>query len=136
MSGTGFQLTLRRPATSGFTFVEVLAALVFLGILMPVVLSALTVSNQAGMLADRSTSALQLAENQLNELLVTQTWLSGSSRGDFGPAWPGYRWELQRRTWPLDEVMTELTITVFFQAQGRERHVALTTLANETELQP
>lgn len=130
----GLKLGMSRSRTAAFTFVEVLAALVFLGILMPVVISALTISNQTGMLADRSTTALQLAENELNELLVTQTWLSGSSRGDFGQQWPGYRWELQRRTWPSDEVMTELTLTVFFQAQGRERQVALTTLANETEL--
>ena len=135
MSNPRFQLVLR-PRRAGFTFVEVLAALVFLGILMPVVISALTVSNQAGMLANRSTSALQLAENQLNELVLTQTWLSGASRGDFGPDWPGYRWELQRRSWPLDEAMTELTVTVFFQAQGNERQIALTTLASETELQP
>ena len=135
MSNSRFHL-VHHHSRAGFTFVEVLAALVFLGILMPVVISALTVSNQAGVLANRSTSALQLAENQLHELLVTQTWNSGASRGDFGLAQPGYRWELQRRSWPLDEAVTELTITVFFQAQGNERQIALTTLASETELQP
>lgn len=135
MSGTPFQLVQRNRA-GGFTFVEILAAMVFLGILMPVVISAITVSNQAGVLAERSTNALQLGENQLNELLITQTWISGSSRGDFGQEWPGYRWELQRRAWDLDDAMTELTMTVLFPAQGRERQVALTTLADETATQP
>jgi len=40
-----------------FTFVEVLAAMVFMGILMPVVISALTLSNRAAVTAERSAMA-------------------------------------------------------------------------------
>ena len=47
----------RRGTRHGFTLVEVLAALAFLGILIPVVVSALTVSNRAAVIAERSVIA-------------------------------------------------------------------------------
>lgn len=116
----------RCQRAAGFTFVEVLAALVFLGILMPVVISALMLSNRAGVVAERSTTAMQLAENRLNELSLSTA--TGETRGDFGASWPGYRWELTRADWQTGSGMTELTMTVFYQVQGQERSATLTTL--------
>lgn len=116
---------------NGFTFVEVLAALVFLGILIPVVVSALTVSNRAAVVAERSTIAMQLGENRLSELMLADAWTTAESRGDFGQDWPGYRWELKRQDWQSG-AMTELTLDVFFAVQGQEHEVRLTTLANES----
>ncbi len=115
----------------GFTFVEVLAALVFLGILIPVVISALTVANRAAVVAERSTIAVQLGENRLNELMLAAAWTTAESRGDFGQEWPGYRWELKRQDWQSG-AMTELTLEVFFPVQGQEHEVRLTTLTNES----
>ena len=115
----------------GFTFVEVLAALVFLGILIPVVVSALTVSNRAAVVVERSTIAMQLGENRLSELMLADAWTTAESRGDFGQDWPGYRWELKRQDWQSG-AMTELTLDVFFAVQGQEHEVRLTTLANES----
>jgi type II secretory pathway pseudopilin PulG len=116
---------------NGFTFVEVLAALVFLGILIPVVVSALTISNRAAVVAERSTIAMQLGENRLSELMLQDAWTTAESRGDFGQEWPGYRWELKRQDWQSG-AMTELTLDVFFAVQGQEHEVRLTTLANES----
>jgi len=118
---------------AGFTFVEVLAALVFLGILMPVVISALLLSNRAGLIAERSTNAMQLAENRLGELLLPSAPGTGESRGDFGQEWPGYRWELTRGDWQSGSGMTELTMTAFFKVQGQEHDVRVTTLASPTQ---
>ena len=118
----------RRRTRSGFTFVEVLATLAFLGILIPVVVSALMVSNRAAIVAERSTNAAQLGENQLNEMVVEQTWSSAGTRGDFGTDWPGYRWELAQESWTTGS-MTELTMDVFFSVQGQEHRVRLGTLA-------
>ena len=115
---------------AGFTFVEILAAMVFLAILIPVVIGALAISNRAGVMAERSAVAMQLAENRLNELLVDGTWVTGATGGDFGQEWPGYRWEMTNTTWPED-TMSELSVTVHFQVQGREQNVRLTTIASE-----
>jgi len=119
-----------------FTFVEVLTAMVFLGVLMPVVISALLQANHAGSAAERTTIAVQLAENQLNELTLSGAWSTSATRGDFGAEWPGYRWELTKGDWE-NGAMTQLTVDVFFQTQGKERNVRLSTLVSEslTQLQ-
>jgi hypothetical protein len=128
---------IARPSSStgAFTFVEILASMLFLAILIPTVMSALALSNRAGVLAERTSTAIQLAENRLGEMLVDGTWATGAGGGDFGGDWPGYRWELKSADWPED-TMTELTISVYFEVQGREQNVQLTTLASETPVQP
>ena len=65
-----------KAARDAFTFVEVLAAMVFLGILMPAVISALLTANRAAVAAERSTIAAQLGENKLGEFTVGKdgTW--------------------------------------------------------------
>jgi type II secretory pathway pseudopilin PulG len=119
--------TARRPGA--FTFVEVLASLLFLGLLIPVVVSALTLSNRASVTAERAATAAQLAEAQLNELIVTGEAATSAS-GDFGEERPGYRWELTSTDWTTD-TMTELTMTVFFPVQGQEQQVQVTTLQEQ-----
>lgn len=120
----------KRNGRKGFTFVEVLAALAFLGLLIPVVVGALTLANRAGVVSERTQVATQLAENRLNELMVGNLWTTAESRGDLGADWPGYRWELTQAAWGSDNTMTELTVHVFFAVQGQEHEVQLTTLAN------
>ncbi len=120
-------------SNQAFTFVEVLAALAFLGILMPVLIAALMLSNRAAVVAERSSVAAQLGENQLGQLLVGNAWASGSARGDFGPDYPGYRWELAQSNWAGDAAMTELALRVYFQVQGGEQNISLSTLASQTD---
>jgi type II secretory pathway pseudopilin PulG len=115
-----------------FTFVEMLAALAFLGILMPVVISALLVSNRAAEIAERSGLAMQLAENRLAQITIDTSWTTESSRGDFGDQWKGYRWELGKADWESG-AMTELTMDVFYPVQGREYAVHLATLVSDTQ---
>lgn len=113
-----------------FTFVEVLAAMAFLALVIPVVVSALLSSNRAAVTAERSAIAQQLGENQLGELMLAGEWSSASSRGDFGTDHPGYRWELTKADWETG-AMTELTLDVYYQVQGQEHSVRLATLVNE-----
>ena len=123
---------MSRLHRGGFTLVEVLAAMAFLGILMPVVISALFVSSRAAVISERSTIALQLGENKLNEMMLAGAWTSESGRGDFGNQWPGYRWELSKSGWEESAAMTELTLDIFYTVQGTERDLRLTTLVSET----
>ena len=130
---------MRRPHFSqatgeGFTFVEVFAALVFLAILVPAIVEGLTIANRASVLAERSSIAGELAENKLNEILLSSTsgQTASDTGGDFGTDWPGYRWELNQGTWDQDNVntMTEMNLEVFFPVQGKERSFTLTTLVS------
>ncbi len=114
-----------------FTFVEVLAAMVFLGILMPVMISGLLTANRAGEAAERSTIAAQLAENKLGELMLGNAWSSANAGGDFGTEYSGYRWALTKPSWQTS-TMTELTLDVFYKVQGTEHSARLSTLVDSS----
>jgi type II secretory pathway pseudopilin PulG len=118
-----------------FTFIEVLAAMVFLGIAMPAIITALMVSNRAAVAAERSAVAVQLAENKLGELMLDNAWSSAASSGDFGVEQPGYRYTLAKTDWNSG-AMTELTIEVYYQVQGSEHSARLSTLVSEALTQP
>ena len=115
--------------SSAFTFVEILAALVFLAILIPAVIEGITLSSRASILTERSAIAAELAQNKINELTLNDTWASAETGGDFGADWPGYRWESTQSTWEMD-TMTLLAVTVRFSVQGREQNLVLSTLVN------
>lgn len=115
--------------TAAFTLVEILAALAFLGLVIPVAVGAIMIANRASVVSERSMIAVQLGENRLNELMLANAWSTAESRGTFDDH-PGYRWELKRQDWPTAD-MSELTLEVFYQVQGAEQSVKLTTLVNE-----
>lgn len=116
---------------AAFTFVEILVALAFIGVLLPAIVSGLRTANRASVVAERSTVAAGLAENQLAELLIGNAWTSGQTRGDFGADHPGYTWQLTQRDWQSGS-MSELTMEVHFLVQGQDSSVKLTTLADDT----
>ncbi len=126
----------RAGTEDGFTFVEVFAALVFLAILIPAIVEALSIANRTSVVAERSSIAGELAENKLNEILLSSTGGTTTAAldtsGDFGTDWPGYRWEMNQDTWDQDTVntMSELSVQVFYPVQGKERSVTLATLVS------
>jgi type II secretory pathway pseudopilin PulG len=124
-------MTAARPQLAGaFTLIEVLAAMTFLGLVLPVVVSALMLSNRAALIAERSSTALRLGENRLEELLLDNGWTTAGTSGEFGNDWPGYRWTLQKNSWN-DGNATELSLIVQFSVQGRQHDVRISTLATE-----
>ncbi len=91
---------MRRHAAQprgGFTLVEVLAAMLLIGIVMPVVMQGVTAATRAGSSARRRTEAATLAASKLAELTVTGQWDGGTTSGDFGADCPGLR---GRPPWP------------------------------------
>lgn len=129
-------MTTRHEAPrAAFTFVEVLASLAFMAILLPAVVGALTLANRASLVAERTAIAAELGENRLSEMLIADAWTSAETRGDFGEDRPGYRWELRQSDW-TEDTMTELQMDVFFTVQGREHSVRLTTLVSESLTEP
>ena len=113
-----------------FTLAEILAALVFLALLVPVIMEGVTLSTRAAMRAERGSLAAGLAQNKLDELRVLND--NSDASGDFGGDFPGYRWESEQTSWETDRIMDALTVRVFFNVQGREESVSLTTLASGT----
>ena len=119
---------LRRLPTRrsrGFTLIEVLAALVLVGIVLPVAMRGITLSMQAASRSRQLTEAGQLAANKLAELTVLRDVSSFTSSGQF-PDFPEYRWETTSAQ--RDNGLYEVNARVTWTAQGLEQWVTLTTL--------
>jgi type II secretory pathway pseudopilin PulG len=66
---------------AAFTLAEVLAALVFMAIVIPVAVHGLQVASRAGQVAQRKSIAARVGERVLNEITATHQYASTSQRG-------------------------------------------------------
>jgi hypothetical protein len=114
---------------AAFTLAEVLAAMLFLAIVIPTAVEALHVSSLAGEVAARKGAAARIADRILNESLVMTNWNNGVQNGTVSEGALDFRWTLSSQAWPQD-AMQLLTAQVTFQAQGKDYSVKLSTLAN------
>jgi hypothetical protein len=115
---------------SAFTLAEVLAALLFMAVVIPVAIEVLHVSSLAGEVAARKGEAARVADRILSEDLVTTNWSGGAQNGTVTEGSDSFSWTLTTQTWPQDQ-MELLTAEVSFQAQGRNISVKMSTLANQ-----
>jgi prepilin-type N-terminal cleavage/methylation domain-containing protein len=114
-------------ALGGFTFIELLATMVLLGIIMPVAMRSIGLCTRLGGQSRRQIEAASLARSKLTELTCSGQWQTGEKSGDFGEDWPNYRWAAVVSTW-TDSTVSQLDVTVTWQSQGRKRSVTLSTL--------
>lgn len=118
-------------APTGFTLAEVLAALAFLAIVIPVAVEGLRVASLAGQVGLRKAVAVRLADQVLNEWLVSDQGVAGLPSGEIRDGVVDYRWSLRSATWPED-AMREVTVVVAYTVQGQEYDVRLSTLVGMT----
>lgn len=121
----------KRSSKGAFTFVEILASMLFLAILVPAILQALTLANKASEVSERNAVAAELASNKLSDLTLNQNWTTAETKGDFGADWPGYRYEVNQAQWDQGG-MNQLCVNVFYNVQGKERSVQLATLVSQS----
>jgi type II secretory pathway pseudopilin PulG len=119
----------RRTPHAAFTLAEVLAAMLFLAIVIPVAIEALNVATLGGEVAARKSEAARVADRVLNESLVTSNWSNGLQSGTITEGVLDFRWKLSSQNWPQD-AMQLLTAEVTYSAQGRDFSVKLSTLAS------
>jgi type II secretory pathway pseudopilin PulG len=125
---TGWSTSDRR----GFTFVEILAAMLFMAIVLPVVMDGLQVANRAGQAAERTRIAQQLANRQLTELVLTGQWEKGEQSGDFGTDYPGFTWSFKSEAWSVKtSLMNQVSVTVQFKLQERPYEVRVCSLVGK-----
>ena len=117
---------------SAFTLAEVLAAMLFLAIVIPAAVEALHVASLAGEVAARKGVAARIGDRILNESIVTTNWNMGSQNGTVTEGAEEFHWTLNNQNWPVDTTaaMRLLTAEVTFTAQGHDYSVALSTLAS------
>lgn len=112
---------------AGFTLAEVLAALVFMAIVIPAAVQGLRVANLATEVGVRKAAAARVAERVLNEWLVTGQSTGGAESGTIREGVLDYRWEIRTETW-TEGAMQAATAIVTYSAQGQDYEVRLSTL--------
>ena len=127
----------RSPAANrsraGFTLAEVLAALLFMAIVIPVAVQGLQIASRAGSVSERKALGARLAERKLNELLVTGQWQSAAQKGTMEEGFQSYAWQLKSEPWSEDGVMKLLTVQVSVTVQGRDYDVPVSTLVDASQ---
>ena len=116
---------------SGFTFLELLATMVLIALIMPVAMHSIALCTQLAGQSEHQIEAAGLAKTKLTELVATEDWQSGDQRGDFGDDWPDYEWSATVTDW-TDATVQQLDVTVYWVAQGADKEITLSTLVYET----
>jgi len=122
-----------KRACAGFTLAEVLAALLFMAIVIPVAMQGLMIASRAGSVSERKAVGARLAENKLNELIVTGQWQSSAQRGTIEEGLLSYAWRLQAEPWREDGAMRLVTVYVTVPVQGQDYDVQVSTLVDATQ---
>ena len=154
--------TNRNWAQDGFTLVEVLAALLFMAIVIPVALQGLQIASRAGEVAQRKTVAARVAERILNESIATTNWTQSSQSGAVLEGTREFRWSLLNQPWSQNttnqipagtaasgqlasgqpkvsalaasqSTMNLLSVEVVYAVQNRDYSVRLSTLVNASQ---
>src|SRR5262249_18597685 len=114
---------------SGFTLIEVLVTMALMGVVLPVVLNALSSAQFAASYARHSVEAATLGQRQLNqmigELYTTGADTAGSS-GTFDEI-PGYTWQGDEEL-DTDLNLYTVTVKVTWQDRGQEQNVLLSSM--------
>ncbi len=138
---------------AGFTLAEVLAALAFMAIVIPVAIRGLQIANRAGVVAQRKAMAARVGERLLNEIVVTQQWNLASQAGNTQVGPYQFRWSMKNEPWTQAgmtggtttsttginqnvvnaNTLHELSVDVTFNVQGQDYSVHLSTLADVTK---
>jgi type II secretory pathway pseudopilin PulG len=125
----GPSASLRRRLQTGFTLAEVLAALLFMAIVIPVAMQGLSIASRAGVVAERKREAARVAERLLNECIVTTNWNQALRTDTVQEGDRQYRWTLRTESW-TESTMELLSAEVVFPVQGTDYSVRLSTLVN------
>ena len=89
----------RRYGDAGFTLAEVLAALLFMAIVIPVAVQGLQIANRAGEVAQRKSQAARIAERVLVENIATTNWNQSSQGGTIYEGMREFVWTLRNEPW-------------------------------------
>jgi len=122
---------MRPERRHSFTFAEILVAMAFVAIVLPVAVRGVLTANRIGVVAERKRVAARLADRVLTDLVATGDWAAGSQAGDFGQDWPAYCWRVDDVPWEeSDESDIRLvTVEVSFVVTGEELSVVVSSLA-------
>jgi type II secretory pathway pseudopilin PulG len=123
-------MTTRRPGYSrrGFTLVEALAAIAVMMIIIPVVLQGFILADSIAKTTKQTADATVLAKSQMERILATEDWISGSTGGDETIEPIHYHWDAILSDYNGEQGVQTLKVSVTWDWHGRVKTVELTTL--------
>ena len=125
-----------QPVAAGFTLAEVLAALLFMAIVIPAAIEGLHIASLAGTVAVRKGEAARVAQRVLTESLITTNMSQSTQSGTVTEGQRQFRWTMRSDPWTQDPNQTailRLSVEVFFTAQNRDYSVRMSTLVASTQ---
>ena len=125
----------RRRSTAGFTLAEVLAALLFMAIVIPVAIEGMHIASRAGTVSERRGEAARVAQRLLAETLVTTNWNQSVLGGTLTEGQRQFTWTMHSDAWnqdPSQNVIRQLSVEVKFTAQSQEYAVRMSTLVDSS----
>lgn len=123
-----------KRARAAFTLAEVLAALLFMAIVIPVALEGLRIASLAGQVGERKAAAARVADRVLSELAVTGVAPGGNDSGSVVEGQHEFQWTVESVAWVEDNALQETTVRVVYFVQGREYEVTVSTLREAVTL--
>jgi len=126
----------RRRSAAGFTLAEVLAALLFMAIVIPVAIEGMHIASRAGTVSERKGEAARVAQRLLAENLVTTNLNQAVQGGTLTEGQREFNWTLHSDPWnqdPNQNVIHQLTVEVKFKAQNQEYAVRMSTLVDSSQ---
>src|SRR5690606_21758364 len=101
----------------------------FMAIVIPVAVEGIRVAARADQVGMQKVVAARVADRVLNEWLAAGRSLAAQPRGVVEEGFREYRWRIRTELWPEDS-MRLLTVEVFYDVQGREHEMRVSTLTD------
>jgi hypothetical protein len=124
-----------RRRAAGFTLAEVLAALLFMAIVIPVAIEGMHIAGRAGTVSERKGEAARVAQRLLAETLVTTNWNQAVQSGNLTEGQRQFSWTMHNDPWnqdPNQNVIRQLSVEVTFTAQSQPYSVRMSTLVDSS----
>jgi type II secretion system protein I len=114
-----------------FTLVELLAAMAFMAIVIPVTVQGLQIATRAGMVGQRKAVAARVLDSVLTEFVANSSQSrSGVTSGFVQEGELEYQWRIQIQNWSEDQ-MRLVTCDVTYPAQGHNFTLSASTLIDQ-----
>lgn len=125
---------VRRHGRGGFTFVELLVAMLLIAVLTPVAVSGLRMANRLTAQAVRRRLAQEVARRVLETAIADESWRNGDIAVDDDLDYPNLSWTVKAGDyWDDDKTMRVIEAKVYYVVQGRTLCETLTTLDQAEE---
>lgn len=123
----------KKTAARGFTLIEILAALLLIGLVLPAVMKGISMVSMLASDSGHKYEALDLAETKLAEVLLEESWKNSSSlTGRFENEYEDYEWVVNASDW-TEVGVKQVDVFVHWQQRNRQREIQLSTLVYNAE---